>query len=79
MRGTLAATGLALVVMLGYATSCLVWPFARCVICDGRGHHSPSSTRRISRPCRWCRGTGRRLRFGRRLWNRARRVHRDAR
>lgn len=79
MRGTLTATGIVLVVVLVYAGSCIVWPFARCWCCSGRGFHSPKNNRRISRGCRWCDRTGKRLRIGRRLWNRARRVHREAR
>lgn len=68
MRVLLAATAV-VTTAAGYALSCLLWPFARCRICDGHGHHSPKRNRRISRPCWWCKGGGRRLRLGRRLWN----------
>ncbi|WP_446218813.1 hypothetical protein [Micromonospora sp. IBHARD004] len=81
MRGTLTATGMILAVLLWYAGSCILRPFRDCWLCDGRGHHR--STRkgrrsRLSRPCRWCNHSGKRLRIGRRLWNRARRVQREA-
>jgi hypothetical protein len=67
----LAATGIAtaLVAVVVYALSCWVWPFARCSVCDGRGAHSPKNNRRVSRPCWWCKGAGRRLRIGRRVAN----------
>lgn len=77
MGPALTATGVALVALLAYAVSCAVWPFARCWVCDGRGHHSPRGNARISRPCRWCKAAGRRLRIGRRVWNRVRVAHRN--
>lgn len=79
MRETLTAIAIAVAAVLGYALSCAVRPFRDCLVCSGRGHHRSKSSTTLSRPCRWCRATGKRLRFGRRLWNRARRVHRDAR
>lgn len=78
MRGTLVATSIALVVLTGYALSCAVRPYRDCWLCDGKAHHRSKRNPKLSRPCRWCRSTGKRLRLGRRLWNRARRVHRDA-
>ncbi|MFV2102804.1 hypothetical protein [Micromonospora sp. LOL_024] len=78
MRGTLTATGLILAVLAVYAGSCILRPFRDCALCDGRGHHRAKSNRKLSRPCWWCKGTGKRLRYGRRLWRRARRVHRAA-
>ncbi|MDH6460879.1 hypothetical protein M2302_001045 [Micromonospora sp. A200] len=78
MRGTLTATGIVLVVALVYASSCIIRPFRDCWLCDGKGHHRSKRKSKLSRPCRWCNHTGKRLRIGRRLWNRARRVHRDA-
>ena len=77
MRGTLTAAGIGLVLVLAYAGSCVVRPFRDCWLCDGHGHHRSKSNRKLSRPCRWCRSSGKRLRIGRRLWNRARRVHRE--
>lgn len=48
-----------------YALACWVRPFARCSPCKGAG-------------CRWCRYTGRRLRVGRWLYNRATEMRRQA-
>lgn len=78
MRGTITATGIILALVLGYAGSCIIRPFRDCWLCSGRGYHRSSSNRKLSRPCRWCRATGKRLRLGRRMWNRARRIQRAA-
>lgn len=77
MRGTLTATGVILAALVAYALSCWVWPFADCWRCNGAGHHRPTGNRKLSRPCRRCKATGKRLRIGRRAWNRARRLHRE--
>ncbi|MBB5807042.1 hypothetical protein F4560_006810 [Saccharothrix ecbatanensis] len=72
---------LTLVVTLGYAVSCAVWPFKRCRACSGAGHHK-SRVIRAYRPCRRCGGSGMRLRIGRKAWNaftRTRRNRRDHR
>ncbi|MFI6331913.1 hypothetical protein ACIBBG_26845 [Micromonospora chersina] len=79
MRGTVTATGIILAVLAAYGLSCIVWPFADCRLCSGRGHFRSKSKRKLSRPCWWCHRTGKRLRIGRRLWNRARRTAREAR
>lgn len=78
MRPALVLAAIALVVALVYAVSCAWWPFRDCMVCDGRGAHRPSGNRRISRPCRWCRGAGKRLRLGRRAWNRLQRTRNAA-
>ncbi|MEV1331510.1 hypothetical protein AB0J20_18255 [Micromonospora costi] len=78
MRGLLTAIAIAAAVLLGYALSCAVRPYRDCWLCNGKGHHRSKGNRKLSRPCRWCRASGKRLRFGRRAWNRARRVHRAA-
>ncbi|SCL20466.1 hypothetical protein [Micromonospora inyonensis] len=75
MQATLTAIAIGTLAALGYAVSCAVWPFARCWVCDGKAHHTPKGNTRISRPCRWCKATGRRLRLGRRVWNRIRVAH----
>lgn len=55
-----------------YAAACLLWPVTTCSRCDGSGkHRSPSG--KNWRPCRRCKGTGGRLRIGRRLFNALRR------
>jgi DnaJ-class molecular chaperone len=62
----LVVLGLAL--LAGYALVCRVWPYAACGRCDGRGEHS-SPSGKTYRECRRCKGSGRRLRLGRRLWD----------
>lgn len=79
MRGILTATGIVALVALYYVGSCIVRPFRDCWLCDGNGHHRSKRNRRLSRPCRWCAASGKRLRIGRRMWNRARRIQREAR
>lgn len=60
-----------------YLASCAVWPFTNCRKCHGLGRfHAPSG--RAWRRCRRCKGTGSRLRTGRRLINHLRRFHNDA-
>ena len=78
MRGSLTAAAIALAVVLHYVGSCIVRPYRDCLLCNGRGFYRSSSNRKLSRPCRWCRSSGKRLRLGRRAWNRARRVAREA-
>ena len=78
MRGTLVATGVLVAIALGYVLSCIIRPFRDCSVCDGKGHHRSKSNRKLSRPCWWCKGAGKRLRIGRRMWNKARRIHRNA-
>ncbi|MET7752586.1 hypothetical protein [Micromonospora sp. NPDC005367] len=78
MRGTLTATGIILALLAGYALSCAVRPFRDCMVCDGKGHHRSKKNRKLSRPCRWCKSSGKRLRFGRRAWNKAREKYRAA-
>jgi hypothetical protein len=60
-----------------YGAACWVLPFAYCRHCHGVGSRLAGIVRKTPRVCRWCRGTGRRMRFGRRVWNTlARRQHR---
>jgi hypothetical protein len=65
---TVTLIAAALVVTLGYALACYVRPFARCMWCK-------SDERKKAGRCRRCRGTGLRLRIGRRVWNFWRRLH----
>ncbi len=60
-----------------YALACWIAPFGRCQTCKGTGSRQTFLTQR-HRPCRWCRGSGLRLRIGRRLYNFAARIHHDA-
>jgi hypothetical protein len=66
--GYLILIGSALVTALVYTGSCWLFPFARCVRCDGSGRRSRDDGK-VWRLCRRCRGTGRRLRVGRRVSN----------
>lgn len=68
MTGILAATATALLVAAAYLVFCYVSPFARCSRCGGLGRRT-GRILRASRPCRRCRGRGRRIRVGRRLVN----------
>ena len=77
MEFPLFATGVGLAAAVAYAVSCVVWPFAHCLVCDGTGRRARSDGK-VWRTCKRCRGTGRRLRIGRRVWNYARRLHREA-
>jgi hypothetical protein len=78
VRAPLTATAIVLFLVLAYPVSCWVRPMRDCWCCKGTGHHRAEKNRKLSRPCRWCGQTGKRMRIGRRMWNRARRVHREA-
>lgn len=79
---TLAALAITLlfVVTVGYASLCAAAPFRDCRHCHGFGF--ATRTDRKGRPrrgkhCRRCRGTGKRIRAGRWLFNRWRALYRD--
>jgi len=60
-----------------YAIACFVWPFTDCGKCGGRGaFRSPSG--KAFRRCRRCKGSGYKVRFGRRLWTWANGVKKSA-
>jgi len=63
-----------LTVTLGYILACAVWPFVPCPRCHGTAKRRAPLGRAV-RICRRCRGTGLRLRLGRRVWNHLRRHH----
>jgi hypothetical protein len=67
-----------ILVALGYALSCAVYPYKACRSCRGVGQFRSSILRGI-RLCRRCDGTGRALRAGRRAYNAAVRVRRSIR
>lgn len=54
-----------------YAGACAVWPFARCWRCEN-GRRYQNEKRKTWRKCRWCKGSGRRLRVGRWIFNKTR-------
>ena len=66
----------ALLITLGYLGSCVRWPFTACRTC--RGHGLTHGFLGGVRMCGSCDGTGLRLRFGRRLINAVRRLHRES-
>lgn len=58
---------LALGVLILYLLACAVWPFAACRWCSGSGKkRSPSG--KAWRSCGRCDGSGKRVRFGRRIY-----------
>lgn len=74
---------LTLGVLIIYTAACAASPFGRCWHCRGFGFklkqsHLTGRLRR-GRDCRWCNGTGRRLRLGRRLYNFLADIGRDIR
>lgn len=73
----LAAIAAVLVVGAMYAASCAWWPLAKCWRCEGSGKRARRDGK-VWRSCRWCRGTGRRLRVGRWAWNRVSRLRKQA-
>jgi hypothetical protein len=50
-----------------YVIACAWFPFADCAKCEGRGKFRSKSGRTFRR-CRRCKGTGERVRLGRRVW-----------
>lgn len=56
-----------LLAVVTYSAACWIRPFSACGRCSGTGkHRSPSA--KAWRKCRWCKGSGMKLRFGRRAW-----------
>jgi hypothetical protein len=53
-----------------YAEQCSRTSYSPCVQCKGTGHHR----KRRTRACRWCRGKGVRMRWGRAVMNTYRRA-----
>lgn len=78
MRGALTATAIALILLVGYPIRLALFPLKDCWCCDGAGVHRSDSNRKHSRRCWWCKGSGKRWRIGRRIWNRFRQKHREA-
>ena len=74
----LECLGVAIVAAGIYAGSCAWFPWAKCWCCGGDGKHHRKD-RKVFRDCKWvCKGTGRRLRVGRRIYNYYARVKRKA-
>ncbi|GIH79808.1 hypothetical protein [Planobispora longispora] len=73
---TTAAITVPTLLTLRYLYLCYARPFREHRRCKGTGR-IPYLFGRGWRFCPRCNGTGLRLRIGRRLWNHARRLHRD--
>ncbi|MEW1634493.1 hypothetical protein AB0469_10505 [Streptomyces sp. NPDC093801] len=75
----LIASALILAALAAYTLLCMASPFGTCRKCDGAGA-KPTVNRagkvKKVRPCRRCKGQGKRLRVGRRLHNHSRQIHR---
>ncbi|MEU5549179.1 hypothetical protein ABZ738_05370 [Micromonospora sp. NPDC047793] len=76
---TATATAIALILVVIYAASLALYPLVDCWCCKGQGVHRSESNPRHSRRCWWCKSTGKRWRIGRRIWDRMRQKHRQAR
>jgi hypothetical protein len=72
-----AAIAIPVLLTLSYVYNCYAHPFAEHRRCHGTGR-IPYLFGRGWRFCPRCQGTGLRLRIGRRLWNHARRLQREA-
>jgi hypothetical protein len=69
MDPTVIALLVGLVAAVVYGVACAIWPFGACLRCGGDGKlRSPSG--KAWRRCKRCKGTGTRLRIGRRILNR---------
>ncbi|MGH8878965.1 MAG: hypothetical protein ACRD0P_16770 [Stackebrandtia sp.] len=77
MTPLIAATLLTITAVAAYGVACWVIPFGTCRRCKGTGHRPGRIARSRLRPCRRCRASGRRLRYGRRAYNYLAKVHRE--
>ncbi|MFF0084611.1 hypothetical protein ACFYR1_33585 [Streptomyces canus] len=68
-----------LAVTLGYSVKCWLSPFGDCRTCHGMGHDFKTDRKghtKRGRDCRRCDATGKRIRVGRWIYNRAARTYR---
>lgn len=80
MPSLFTAMPLLILLTLCYAALCAASPFGVCRKCDGWGHkiwQTRAGRLKRGRDCRRCRGYGRRLRIGRRLYNTTSRMRHD--
>ena len=66
------------VITLGYALTCVIWPFKACRRCDGTGKLRSPLIKAI-RLCPRCNASGLKLRAGRKAFNAYRHLRRAAR
>ncbi|MGW8599520.1 hypothetical protein ACWGLB_11355 [Streptomyces sp. NPDC055893] len=74
-----ASALLLLATLAGYALLCSASPFGTCRKCQGLGGKVVLDRKgrpKRAKPCRRCKGRGKRLRVGRRLTNHSRAIHR---
>ncbi|MEW1633275.1 hypothetical protein AB0469_04310 [Streptomyces sp. NPDC093801] len=75
----LIASTLILATLAAYTLLCMASPFGTCRKCDGAGAKltlNHAGKLKKVKPCRRCKGHGKRLRVGRRLHNHSRQIHR---
>lgn len=80
MTPILLAITCLLMVTLCYGSLCAASPFGNCRKCRGFGHTLKTSRRGTltrGKDCRRCHATGKRIRAGRWLYNRASRIYRE--
>lgn len=66
-------------VTLCYVSVCLASPFGNCRKCRGWGFAAKTDRKgrpKRGKPCRRCKGIGKRIRVGRWIYNRLARIHR---
>jgi len=68
VRAAACAGGVLLFLVVRYMASCLYRPKTWCWVC--RRHPSRDPAGRNWRDCWWCKGTGFRLRYGKRIYDR---------
>lgn len=78
MSGTGYVIVMTVVIVAVYAISCWWWPFTTCWKCEGVGSKFARRDGKVWRDCRRCKGSGKRLRVGRLVWNAARAWRRAA-
>lgn len=61
--------GTLLVLAAAYYVECAVFPWGKCSRCKDSPGRLMSPDGKHWRACRRCKGTGKRLRVGRRVWN----------
>ena len=65
----LIALGTVIALIGGYYLSCRWWPYGPCLGCIGHpGRNHGSNSRRWGN-CKRCKGTGKRIRLGARIWH----------
>lgn len=74
MMGALIVAVATLLWAVYYGLACLIWPFRECRKCQGVGKFRARWGGRGWRRCPRCKGSGERLRLGRRVWNYVRRL-----